>query len=120
MHMHTIGNMTTIGEPATQRDHRDLETSTAQEAILHFRERVCHVELIEMYNTIIELRSIERGSKYFKRKKSRDMCLLSPIAGAGASAGQALRSCVSPMFFPMVFGSLDLFPQFGTYFPEAD
>lgn len=41
--MQTIPNMATISEPAAQRNDRDLESSPAEEAVLHFRERVGHL-----------------------------------------------------------------------------
>jgi hypothetical protein len=35
---HTIFDLSTVGEPATEGDSRDLETRAAQETVLHLRQ----------------------------------------------------------------------------------
>ena len=72
--------MTTIGKPATQRDDRNLQPSTAKTAVLHFRKSIRHDEIKPRI-------SVNRREAKLKNKspeqrewglKCRDSMLLQP------------------------------------------
>lgn len=33
---HTVANMTTVGDPTSQTDHRDLKAGTSEVSVFHF------------------------------------------------------------------------------------